>query len=63
MGRELNIATDNRPKLIKMVATWYVEAGKYNVYLSIVEEFYVLATDDQRLQSKEHATHIILELR
>ncbi|MBD2682842.1 MULTISPECIES: arylsulfatase [Nostoc] len=26
-----NIATDNRPKLIEMIATWYVEAGKYNV--------------------------------
>jgi arylsulfatase len=22
---------DNRPKLIEMIATWYVEAGKYNV--------------------------------
>ncbi|MCB0726503.1 MAG: arylsulfatase [Ignavibacteriae bacterium] len=26
-----NIAKDNRPKLIEMVAQWYVEAGKYNV--------------------------------
>ena len=26
-----NIAADNRAKLIGMVATWYVEAGKYNV--------------------------------
>ncbi|PPJ61545.1 arylsulfatase [Cuspidothrix issatschenkoi] len=26
-----NIAADNRPKLIEMIATWYVEAGKYNV--------------------------------
>ncbi|ACB50603.1 sulfatase [Crocosphaera subtropica ATCC 51142] len=26
-----NIAADNRAKLIEMVATWYVEAGKYNV--------------------------------
>jgi len=26
-----NIATENRPKLIEMIATWYVEAGKYNV--------------------------------
>ena len=26
-----NIAADNRPKLIEMVATWYAEAGKYNV--------------------------------
>jgi len=26
-----NIATDNLPKLIEMVATWYTEAGKYNV--------------------------------
>ena len=26
-----NIATDNRPRLIEMIAQWYVEAGKYNV--------------------------------
>jgi arylsulfatase len=26
-----NIAADNRAKLIEMIATWYVEAGKYNV--------------------------------
>jgi arylsulfatase len=26
-----NIAADNRPKLIEMIATWYIEAGKYNV--------------------------------
>ena len=26
-----NLAAENRPKLIEMVATWYVEAGKYNV--------------------------------
>ena len=26
-----NIAADNREKLIEMIATWYVEAGKYNV--------------------------------
>jgi arylsulfatase A-like enzyme len=26
-----NIATDNREQLIKMIATWYVEAGKYKV--------------------------------
>ncbi|MGD0231073.1 MAG: arylsulfatase [Syntrophorhabdales bacterium] len=26
-----DIAADNRAKLIEMVATWYVEAGKYNV--------------------------------
>jgi arylsulfatase len=26
-----NIAKDNRPKLIEMIAQWYVEAGKYNV--------------------------------
>jgi len=26
-----NIAAENRPKLIEMIATWYVEAGKYNV--------------------------------
>ena len=26
-----NVAAENRPKLIEMIATWYVEAGKYNV--------------------------------
>lgn len=26
-----NIAADNRPRLIEMIAQWYVEAGKYNV--------------------------------
>jgi arylsulfatase len=26
-----NVAADNRPKLIEMIAQWYVEAGKYNV--------------------------------
>jgi arylsulfatase len=26
-----NLASTNRPKLIEMIATWYVEAGKYNV--------------------------------
>jgi arylsulfatase len=26
-----DLAADNRPKLIEMVGTWYVEAGKYNV--------------------------------
>lgn len=26
-----DLAAQNRPKLIEMIATWYVEAGKYNV--------------------------------
>jgi arylsulfatase A-like enzyme len=26
-----NVAAENRPRLIEMIATWYVEAGKYNV--------------------------------
>jgi len=26
-----NLAADNKAKLIEMIATWYVEAGKYNV--------------------------------
>jgi arylsulfatase A-like enzyme len=26
-----NVAADNRPKLIEMIAQWYVEAGKYKV--------------------------------
>ena len=28
-----NVAADNRPRLIEMIAQWYVEAGKYNVLL------------------------------
>jgi arylsulfatase A-like enzyme len=26
-----NVASENRPKLIELIAAWYVEAGKYNV--------------------------------
>ena len=26
-----NVASENRPRLIEMIAQWYVEAGKYNV--------------------------------
>jgi arylsulfatase len=26
-----NVAAENRPKLIEMIAQWYIEAGKYNV--------------------------------
>ena len=26
-----DLAADNRPKLIELISTWYVEAGKYNV--------------------------------
>ena len=26
-----NVAAENRPKLIEMIAIWYAEAGKYNV--------------------------------
>ena len=26
-----NVAAENRDKLIEMIATWYVEAGKYDV--------------------------------
>ena len=29
-----NIAESNRAKLIEMIATWYVEAGKYKVHAS-----------------------------
>ncbi len=41
-----NIATDNRPKLIEMVATWYAEAGKYNVLP--IDSRGVLRIADQR---------------
>ena len=31
MLKDHNLADTNRAKLIEMIATWYVEAGKYNV--------------------------------
>lgn len=31
LAENYNVAADNRPKLIEMIATWYAEAGKYNV--------------------------------
>ncbi len=47
-----NVAADNRPKLIEMIATWYVEAGKYNVLpidgrgvLRLADERPEIATD------------------
>jgi arylsulfatase A-like enzyme len=30
-AENVNVAEENRPKLIEMIAQWYVEAGKYNV--------------------------------
>ena len=39
-----NLATENRAKLIEMIATWYVEAGKYNV-LPIDSRGQLRATD------------------
>ena len=50
-----NVAAENRPKLIEMIATWYVEAGKYNVLpidsrgvLRIADERPEIATDRTR---------------
>ena len=47
-----NVAAENRPKLIEMIATWYVEAGKYNVLpidgrgvLRLADERPEIATD------------------
>ncbi|MGD6850838.1 MAG: arylsulfatase [Candidatus Bathyarchaeia archaeon] len=31
MAENKNVAAENRPRLIEMIAQWYVEAGKYNV--------------------------------
>jgi arylsulfatase A-like enzyme len=30
-NHNVNVAAENRPRLIEMIAQWYVEAGKYNV--------------------------------
>jgi hypothetical protein len=43
-----DLAAENRPKLIEMVATWYVEAGKYNVLP--VDSRGVLRLADERPQ-------------
>jgi len=50
-----DIAAENRPKLIEMIAQWYVEAGKYNVLpvdgrgqQRIADERPVIATDRSR---------------
>jgi arylsulfatase A-like enzyme len=43
-----NIAADNREKLIEMIATWYVEAGKYDVLP--VDSRGTLRLGDQRPQ-------------
>jgi arylsulfatase len=53
-----NLAADNRAKLIEMITTWYVEAGKYNV-LPIDSRGQQRAMD-QRPQIAEDRTSYVL---
>jgi len=50
-----NVAAENRPKLIEMIATWYVEAGKYNVLP--IDARGVLRLADERPQITADRTH------
>ncbi|MCQ1535645.1 arylsulfatase [Methanosarcina sp. KYL-1] len=50
-----NVAAENRPKLIEMIATWYVEAGKYNVLP--IDARGVLRLADERPQIAAERTH------
>jgi arylsulfatase A-like enzyme len=49
-----NVAAENRPKLIEMIATWYAEAGKYNVLP--IDGRGVLRLADERSQIAEDRT-------
>ena len=49
-----NVAADNRAKLIEMIATWYVEAGKYKVLP--VDSRGILRFVDERPQIAEDRT-------
>ncbi|MDX2089985.1 MAG: arylsulfatase [Kofleriaceae bacterium] len=60
-----NVAADNRPKLIEMIAQWYVEAGKYNVLpldsrgtLRLVEERPQIARDRTRYVYYPHTSSV-----
>ncbi|AKB24804.1 Arylsulfatase [Methanosarcina sp. MTP4] len=50
-----DVAAENRPKLIEMIATWYVEAGKYNVLP--IDARGVLRLADERPQIAVDRTH------
>ena len=50
-----NIAEGNRAKLIEMIATWYVEAGKYHVLP--VDGRGVQRMADERPQLTKDRTH------
>jgi len=50
-----DVAAENRPKLIEMIATWYVEAGKYNVLP--IDARGVLRLADERPQIAIERTH------
>ncbi|KKG13927.1 arylsulfatase [Methanosarcina sp. 2.H.T.1A.6] len=50
-----NMAAENRSKLIEMIATWYVEAGKYNVLP--IDARGVLRLADERPQIAAERTH------
>jgi len=60
-----NLAADNRAKLIEMIGTWYVEAGKYNVLPvdargvgRIADERPTIAVDRTRYQIFPHTQAI-----
>jgi arylsulfatase A-like enzyme len=52
-----NLAPENRAKLIEMIATWYVEAGKYNVLP--VDGRGMLRMADERPQLTKGRTHYV----
>ena len=54
-----NIAAENRAKLIEMIATWYVEAGKYNV-LPIDSRGQLRAADPRpQIAAAAHPLHLL----
>jgi arylsulfatase A-like enzyme len=63
-----NVAAENRPKLIEMIATWYVEAGKYNVLpidsrgtQRFVDERPKLAADRARFTLYQHTQAVPID--
>lgn len=52
-----NVAADNRPKLIEMIALWYVEAGKYGV-LPIDSRGTARLTEERPQLSKDRKRYV-----
>jgi arylsulfatase A-like enzyme len=52
-----NLATQNRPKLIEMIATWYTEAGRYNVLP--IDSRGTARFEEQRPQLTPDRTHYV----